>query len=86
MNTQCGQTQPLPRQMVSSKNLIAFEVKTLSAWVSQAFCKGKKIFSTWQQRAKGRHLLASMTPAQAKDIGLNLNDLRQEANKEFWQA
>ncbi|MCW9033772.1 MAG: DUF1127 domain-containing protein [Rhodospirillales bacterium] len=86
MNTQCNQLQPLPRQFSSSsRNIAAFEIQNLTTWVDRVTCRFMTTFRTWRQRSKERNELAAMSPAQAKDIGLTMTDLRQEANKEFWQ-
>ena len=40
----------------------------------------------WQERARQRHMLATMDAHLLRDIGLDRSALREEAEKPFWRA
>jgi uncharacterized protein YjiS (DUF1127 family) len=40
---------------------------------------------TWQERARQRHHLASLSDHMLRDIGLTRADIMAETTKQFWQ-
>ncbi len=40
----------------------------------------------WQERARQRRDLASLTAHELRDLGISAGDARMEASKPFWQA
>ena len=67
----------------------------LAVWASQGILRGARaadkavgtvltwIF-TWQQRARDRHAMSSLSDAALRDIGVSRADLEQECRKPFW--
>jgi uncharacterized protein YjiS (DUF1127 family) len=39
---------------------------------------------TWQERARDRHRMASLSDAMLRDIGISRADLERECRKPFW--
>jgi uncharacterized protein YjiS (DUF1127 family) len=44
-----------------------------------------RVVSTWQVRAASRHVLASMSDRELRDIGLTRGDVERELMKPFWR-
>jgi uncharacterized protein YjiS (DUF1127 family) len=54
--------------------------------VSKLAVRGVDVVLHWQERARQRHMLATMDAHLLRDIGLDRNAARDEAEKPFWRA
>lgn len=45
-----------------------------------------ELVATWQDRARQRHHLASLTDRELADIGLHRTDIQIELDKPFWRS
>jgi uncharacterized protein YjiS (DUF1127 family) len=54
--------------------------------VSTLALRGVDAVLLWQERARQRHMLATMDAHLLRDIGLDRSAAREEAEKPFWRA
>jgi uncharacterized protein YjiS (DUF1127 family) len=57
-----------------------------AAYVAAVAVRGLDILLVWQERARQRHMLATMDDHLLRDIGLDRGAARQEADKPFWRT
>ena len=54
--------------------------------VSTLALRGVDVILEWQERARQRHMLATMDAHLLRDIGLDRSAAREEAEKPFWRV
>jgi len=50
-----------------------------------AFRRGEEVLRLWLRRLRWRHELSRLDADQLRDVGLNEEMIRREAEKPFWQ-
>ncbi len=63
-------------------------LRTLIAWqpARAVLSAGLIEIRAWRERARKRHLLASLDDRMLRDIGLTRAEVMSEASKPFWRA
>jgi len=57
--------------------------KTLPTWRPSQLLT---LLLTWHRRARSRRELAALSDTQLRDVGLNRDIIKREAEKPFWMA
>jgi uncharacterized protein YjiS (DUF1127 family) len=64
-----------------SRSAPAFSLRLAGAGVTRLL----DVLVRWQERARERHHLASLSDTALRDIGLSRADVEHESRKSFWQ-